>query len=276
MSVAGDVIELKVPLASLNWQSGDPLELLVTASAVGTELDRAPNLNSIVLFSDRTALVEVTFVVDATGTQLALDAVKAIANPVPPKGTGKVFIVGSVAELGNWTPNSIAMSDDGATLGDQTAGDNLWTFRLSVAPGTELNYKYTMGNAGDGWSPTEEYPLTNRGFEVKDTDGDRKMVLHDVFADRPDPSGTLPPRTQVIDPVSRFGGARVERGRRTSRNDRRPRRLAVSTETTWGFHAERSPPFSLSLVDVWAWRPPSPCRRCRASRSPAPPPRGPR
>ncbi|MCK6547108.1 hypothetical protein L6R52_14760 [Myxococcota bacterium] len=195
-----DVLELTVPFDVIDFEDGDPLELVAIATSNGQELDRLPNVGSVVLAVDRTQLVEVTFVLDATGSRLALDAVKPITNPPPPRGTGRAFIVGSLEPLGNWTPNSIPMADDGATHGDAVAGDNLWTFRMVVPPLTEVNYKYTIGSAGDGWGPTEEYPLTNRGFEVRDLDGDLKMVLRDVFADRPDPSGSLPARTEVTNP----------------------------------------------------------------------------
>jgi hypothetical protein len=151
-------------------------------------------------------MVEVTFILDATGTRLPLTAVKNIANPVPPAGTGVAYIVGAPMQanadaLGNWTPNKISMYDDGATDGDATAGDNFWTFKVLAVPGEHISYKYTIGNADQttpqSWNPTEEYPLTNRGLDVTDHNGDRKMVIHDVFADRPDPSDTKASMTVI-------------------------------------------------------------------------------
>jgi hypothetical protein len=174
--------------------------MLVTIVSGATEVDRAPNASSIVVHADRSKLVEVTFVVDCTGTRLPLTSVKAITNPPPPEGTGRTYIVGSLPEIGSWAPNTISMSDDGSTLGDETANDNFWTFRMLVPPLTSVNYKYTIGSPGDGWGASEEYPLTNRGFEVSDSNGDTKMLLHDVFADRPEPSGSIPPMTQFINP----------------------------------------------------------------------------
>lgn len=197
-----DVIELVVPKAALNFQAGDPLEMLTTVVTTGTgaaEVDRAPNQNALVVHADRSKLVEITFVLDCTGNRLPLTAVKPIDNPVPPAGTGKAFIVGNLPELANWTPSSVQMFDDG-TNGDESAGDNFWTFRLLVPPMTSVQYKYTIGNAGDGWGPSEEYPLTNRGFEAKDLNGDGKMLVRDVFADRPEPSGSLPPLTTIENP----------------------------------------------------------------------------
>ncbi|MBM4320372.1 MAG: hypothetical protein FJ125_10525, partial [Deltaproteobacteria bacterium] len=92
MSWAGDaatVLEVKIPFALLNYQASDPLEMLITAVERGeggsdVEVDRAPNRNAIVLFSDRSLLVELTLVLDATGTRLPLTAHKAIDDPPPP------------------------------------------------------------------------------------------------------------------------------------------------------------------------------------------------
>lgn len=195
-AMAGDVVELAIPKATLSYQVDDPLEMIVTAVSGTTEVDRAPNLNAIAIHADRSKMVEVTFVVDCTGSRLPITAFKAIDNPPPPAGTGKVFIVGNLTELANWTPNTIQMFDDG-TNGDEAAGDNSWTFRMLVPPMTSIQYKYTIGEANQGWGPTEEYPLTNRGFVARDEDGDGKVVIRDVFADRPEPSGSLPELTQM-------------------------------------------------------------------------------
>ena len=199
-AAGGDVLELKIPFATLHYQADDPLEMLIVTTEGGVENDRVPEQNGVVVFNDRSLLVEVTIVCDATGTKLSLDAVKAIDDPPPPTGTGTVFIVGGRPEFGDWTPNTVPMSDDGATLGDETAGDNLWTFQLLVPPLTELQYKFTIGSAGQGWGPTEEYPLTNRGLLVNDTNGDLKMYVVDVFADRPGTSGSMGALTEIVNP----------------------------------------------------------------------------
>jgi hypothetical protein len=68
---------------------------------------------------------------------------------------------------------------------------------MLVPPLTDVQYKYTIGHSGDGWGPTEEYPLTNRGLTITDRNGDRKMEIHDVFADRPEPSGSMSMMSQV-------------------------------------------------------------------------------
>ena len=196
-SASTPLIELRVPFSAINFTTGDPLELEIVAAAGGQERDRFPNFNGLVLAPDRTLMVEVTFVLDATGVRLPLSAVKPIDNLPPPRGNGAAFIVGNQAALGNWTPNTIPMSDDGAMNGDMTAQDNYWTFRMLVPPLTDVQYKYTIGHSGDGWGPTEEYPLTNRGLTITDRNGDRKMEIHDVFADRPEPSGSMSMMSQV-------------------------------------------------------------------------------
>lgn len=87
------------------------------------------------------------------------------------------------AKLGNWTPNKIAMYDDG-THGDKKAGDNIWSIELKFPVGTHLAYKYTWGKTGAGWTGTEEFPGNSRLLEVKNVSGDCAMVIrYDNFAD---------------------------------------------------------------------------------------------
>ena len=116
-------------------------------------------------------------------------------DPPAPDGTGQASIVGAQDEFGNWTPNTVFMNDDGEDP-DTTASDNIWTLSFAFAPGMVLQYKYTIGDSGDGWGGTEEYPLTNRAFTVP-MDGARRVRVHDVFADRPNPTGTMAPLTLV-------------------------------------------------------------------------------
>src|SRR5207249_3927942 len=59
-----------------------------------------------------------------------------------------VFIVGTHPALGALVPNRVAMYDDG-THGDQRAGDGVWSYTASLAPGQRLAYVYTTsGRAG--------------------------------------------------------------------------------------------------------------------------------
>lgn len=139
---------------------------------------------------DAGSTVTVIFEVDATGTVIDLDTYVTLTNPPPPGGSGTLSIVGSTDALGNWVPNLVWMADDGV-YPDTSASDGLWTLAVELEAGTMLNYKYTCGFPADegSWVGTEEYPLTNRGLTVP-ADGTSRIRVHEVFADRPSPSGT--------------------------------------------------------------------------------------
>jgi alpha-amylase/alpha-mannosidase (GH57 family) len=91
-----------------------------------------------------------------------------------------IYIVGDRAELGSWTPNEIRMYDDG-THGDAVAGDGIWSIGLEFGEGAYIEYKYTNSGEVGIWSPSEEFPVTNRSLQVSDPDGDGKQVVRDVF-----------------------------------------------------------------------------------------------
>ena len=59
-------------------------------------------------------------------------------------------IVGTVPELGNVEPNTIMMRDDGME-GDEKAGDGVWSFAATFAPGTRITYVYTNSGARGRW-----------------------------------------------------------------------------------------------------------------------------
>jgi alpha-amylase/alpha-mannosidase (GH57 family) len=110
----------------------------------------------------KTQLRTVLFVCDARGEE------------VPQR----ICIAGNLEGLGMWRPNLIAMRDDGRE-GDETAGDGLWTLRIDVPVGTEIQYKYTnSGNAGS-WKPGEEFPVRHRTVAV--SAGSSPMVIKDIF-----------------------------------------------------------------------------------------------
>jgi hypothetical protein len=194
-AAGGSLLELKVPLSALGMKKGSPFEFIVVAREGNSATDRAPNLGSITVFADVTKLVEVVFELDATGSQIPLSEYVSIQNPPPPLGEGAASIVGNQTVFGNWTPNSVFMSDDGVAP-DAVANDNIWTIGFPFPPGTDLQYKYTVGVTGASWGGTEEYPLTNRAYTVP-TDGTQGVRLRDIFADRPDPSGTMAKLTTV-------------------------------------------------------------------------------
>lgn len=195
----GQLLELSFMMATLGMAPGDPLEILVVVSEAGEVIDVAPNIGSQVIFADPTNLVTVIMQVDATGDVIPIDEYVTIANPPPPGGTGVLSIVGNQPEIANWTPNEVFMLDDGSGF-DLAGGDGIWTRSFILPPGTTLQYKYTIGTSADegNWGGTEEYPLTNRAYLVPAADV-RQVRVRDIFADRPDPSGTMADLTTVTE-----------------------------------------------------------------------------
>ena len=63
---------------------------------------------------------------------------------------GSIFIVGAHPALGALVPNRVAMHDDG-THGDQRAGDGVWSYTASLAPGQRLAYVYTNSGSEGRW-----------------------------------------------------------------------------------------------------------------------------
>lgn len=195
----GKVVEFSIPLSQLGLSAGDPLEFRVVAGDGSRAIDPAPNFGGKVVFEDASNLVYVTFEADATGSKTALDTYGTINNPPPPKGKGIVYIAGNQDKLGNWIPNKTGLRDDGKN-GDATASDNVWTGVFGFMRGTLVRYKYTLGVPTDeGKWNGEEFPLTERGFEVTKDPTCKKMKIRDVFADRPQPTGTLGPQSTVDD-----------------------------------------------------------------------------
>jgi lysophospholipase L1-like esterase len=59
-------------------------------------------------------------------------------------------IVGPLPQLGNNSPNTVLMHDDGQD-GDERAGDGVWSFSAAFAPGTRVTYVYTNSGARGRW-----------------------------------------------------------------------------------------------------------------------------
>ncbi len=192
------LIEMKLPWSVLQMAMGDPLEFMVETSKSGSLRDKAPNLGGKLVFEDVTRLVYVTFQVDVSGKTTPIDTYGPINNPPPPAGKGIVMIAGNQDKLGAWIPNKIPLRDDGKG-GDKVAGDQVWTGVFGFMPGTLIRYKYTIGTPKDKarWSGTEEFPLTERGFTVTKDPDCHKMVIKDIFADRPQPTGTMGPHSTL-------------------------------------------------------------------------------
>ena len=94
-------------------------------------------------------------------------------------------------QMGNWSPNTIPMYDDG-THGDKVAGDNLWTITFDLpwfdagAPNARwvrIAYKYTWGSQGALWTGSEEWPGNQRILELRDINGDRIITRQDLYGD---------------------------------------------------------------------------------------------
>ena len=62
----------------------------------------------------------------------------------------QLAIVGNHAALGNFSPNTVAMHDDG-TNGDEHAGDKVWTYRAMLPAGTRVRYVYTNSGGQGKW-----------------------------------------------------------------------------------------------------------------------------
>ncbi len=87
--------------------------------------------------------------------------------------------------LRSWTPNLLAMYDDGSH-GDLEANDGIWTVAVDfprLDPPLQLGYKYTWGLAGAGWTETEEWPGNRRLLELVDNNGDGMVIVLDRFGD---------------------------------------------------------------------------------------------
>jgi lysophospholipase L1-like esterase len=76
-----------------------------------------------------------------------------------------LFIVGAHPALGALVPNRVAMFDDG-THGDQRAGDGVWSYTASLAPGQQLAYVYTVGGREGRWEGLDVPALRTVGVDA--------------------------------------------------------------------------------------------------------------
>lgn len=90
-----------------------------------------------------------------------------------------IYIAGNLEALGNWTPNTVKMHDDGSS-GDDAAGDGIWSLEIQVPVGTRIEYKYTNSGPAGEWDPGQEFPQRNRTYMVEKGSGPR-VVLSDRF-----------------------------------------------------------------------------------------------
>jgi hypothetical protein len=90
-----------------------------------------------------------------------------------------IYVAGSVPALGDWTPNLVAMHDDG-TSGDEKAGDGIWSLQLDVPVGLELQYKYTNSGKRGEWIPSEEFSQRNRHLTIK-AHSATPPIINDIY-----------------------------------------------------------------------------------------------
>jgi len=89
------------------------------------------------------------------------------------------------ALIGDWEPNRVPLFDDG-TQGDAEAGDGVWTLVVEMPvlePPVKLEYKYTWGRPGAGWTGAEEWPGNSRLLELVDHGNDGRIVRYDHYGD---------------------------------------------------------------------------------------------
>jgi len=196
-----NLLEFRLPYGDLGTAGqDDPMEFVVVAHAGGEAVDAAPNLGTQIVFEDPTKLVYVTFEVDVSGDRFALDRFSEIAHQPQPRGRGIVYIVGNHPTLGNWVPNTVSLRNDGEG-GDREADDGFWTGTFPIARGNQIEYKYLIATPTDeeSWRG-EEYPISYRGFDVSQDPDCRRMLLRDVFTDRPRQDGQTSDLTEITCP----------------------------------------------------------------------------
>jgi hypothetical protein len=71
------------------------------------------------------------------------------------------------------------MYDDG-THGDHKAGDGIWSLKVEVPVGVEVQYKYTNSGEPGRWDPGEEFPVRHRTFKVSEWTAST-VVIEDTF-----------------------------------------------------------------------------------------------
>lgn len=144
------------------------------ANLAGADL-AVPEFAPIITEGSSTGTSQGTMAQSRTEMQSIIFTCDATAIKVPKA----VYIAGNLPQLGDWTPNMIAMHDDG-TSGDHIAGDGIWTLTVDVPVGTRIEYKYTnSGNRGE-WIPTEEFPVRNRSITI-DKKATQAIPIHDIF-----------------------------------------------------------------------------------------------
>jgi alpha-amylase/alpha-mannosidase (GH57 family) len=93
--------------------------------------------------------------------------------------SGAIYIVGNLKALGEWTPNSVRMYDDG-THGDALGNDSLWSLELDVPIGANVQYKFTNSGKKGEWIPGEEFPSEHRTAMIR-TRSEQTIIIINTF-----------------------------------------------------------------------------------------------
>jgi len=88
----------------------------------------------------------------------------------------QLSIVGNHAALGNFSPNTVVMHDDGTT-GDERADDHVWTFKAMLPAGSRVRYVYTNSGAPGQWEGLDLPHI--REVQVSAQPGGAPMYLPD-------------------------------------------------------------------------------------------------
>jgi lysophospholipase L1-like esterase len=123
--------------------------------------EQVPLVDSLQLIADQRAAIErgletqfhlapaSTPSSEAPGASGGVPVVFRVSQGRYPVPTG-LSIVGNDPALGNYSPNTVAMHDDG-THGDEHAGDHVWSYRATLPAGARIRYVYTNSGAAGQW-----------------------------------------------------------------------------------------------------------------------------
>ena len=145
-----------------------PLQVIAAADLPGGE-ELLP-AGGALRVGGETDRVLATFEVDAT----------AVADQLDPGAGVVVTLSGDREELGGWAGNAVGLVDDG-TLGDQVAGDGVWTTTVWLDRGGAASYKFLVGTVGDGSWAGVEFDGDDRRIHLWDLDGDGRVGVSGTF-----------------------------------------------------------------------------------------------
>ena len=169
-SAAGSrAIEIRVALPALGIEGAVQL-IAVTGNPDGSAV--LPSYGSMLLGDDESSVL-VTFEVDAS----------AVAGSLDPESGIIVTLSGDRAELGGWRGHAIGLRDDGV-LGDEAAGDNLWTVVVRLPDRGRIEHKFLIGPIDDETWAGAELDGANRSAWIQDPNDTGRVRLRHTFGVR--------------------------------------------------------------------------------------------